>query len=616
MSEKAAPAMFEGARVRSTPPSDTATDKSTDRATALKANDSGAPAVRVAGFALLPVVAVGLLALAAWSPMAALIAGGALVVAVLVGIVSRARGKRQVATRTSVRPDGTVTTTTKPVARRERSRRQRTQNGPSGRRPRGDGGSSDSRNRSWIPGSDRRNNRRSTPHGGPGSPGGRLGGSGPGNPPGKSPRMRERMWPGKAKHDVARNQQSPGGGSKNPNTRGPKSPSSDGTDGRWPWSRNRNSGGSPSGKTPGRAPRSPRSKRPRGDSGNPGSSSGGGGGRPWRDKSNSGGNSGGQPKVKSPRNVKHSAPSAPNGGKSSKVPNWVKRAVVPANSPSHDRSAGVTKRVKEKARDKWHDAWGDNTPVVKPKRRSAKSDTSSDSSESRRRNWWPTRGGGNSDDSGGSGRNSESRYRRLTQRLNRPTKVARPDFAARLDERLKARGVNRYPDDFDPIARWGRDRRRSRSTGDSSVEAAAFAEDWTPTPTNRGVDRASAESGLVAEDDWAPSKPSRPAPRSASKGGNSTMSNESSESTAAAGTSRAYEAAQRDARTGSLLATATANKLRADAARLPDTPRMAPHKTALGVQAGKWARVSAVYSAIASKLGQSAAQHQGGERLQ
>lgn len=92
--------------------------------------------------------------------------------------------------------------------------------------------------------------------------------------------------------------------------------------------------------------------------------------------------------------------------------------------------------------------------------------------------------------------------------------------------------------------------------------------------------------------------------------------NGSSESQASAGTTKAYEDAQGDSRAAAGIATNTANMLRADAARLPNTPRMAPHKAALGVQAGKWARVSAVYSAIASKLGQSAAKHQGGERLQ
>jgi hypothetical protein len=597
--QKTAPAMFAGTK----PPRDSTpapTGKQPDRAVALKSESGGVAAGRLTGFTLLPILAVGLIVLvASGHVMIALIAGAALLIVAVIAGVNRSAGKRRVATTTRVRPDGSVTTTTRPVQRRERNRRrQRTRGGLLGRRLSGDGGSSHTRSRSWIPGSNRRNSQRSALRDGSGSPS-RGPGSGrrPGanqSAPSTKPRLRDRMRPGRSQRDAMRD----GGAPKGPGARDPKSPPrTRGTDGRWPWSRNRSSNDGPGGrKSPGGSPRSPKiptGKRPRGGDDNLGSPSGGSR-RRNRSASDGTGGPGGQSKGKSPRDAKSSAPSALSGGRPSRVPTWVKRLTAPTDRPSHRRDPGRPKRepVLDRARRSWVTAWsdGDRKPARQKRRDRVARSAARDAAATAAPASPPSATAPES--------NRERNHRRLWPRSGR-AKAPSQDFAARLDQRWASRGIGqRQAPRHDPVV--------APKPQASSAAAAAFAEDWAPSKSH-GADRSSVTSGFEAElTDWTPSKPPRPAPRPGSKGGSSGMSNESTESQAQAGTAAAYASATRSARAGSSSADGRANQLRADAARLPNTARMAVHKADLTRQAGKWVRVSAVYSAVASALSRSA----------
>lgn len=587
MSDQNPPAMFAG--VKPPPPREQPkagdSAKPADRVAATKA--SGAPAGRFAlGSAVPLLMLIGVVLWVTVDPVVALIVVGALVAIGGIAMLARSAARRRVATTTRVRPDGSTTTTTKPFRRPGRNGGRRF---PGQRTPRSrgrDGASNPDGHSRWP---SRQTGGSPGGRGGGGDParGGRPGGGQPrgaGQPDGTKRSFRDRM--------TGRNKD--GSAPKSPGGKGGRQPSG-GPGGRQSDAAGQPAGQKPTGKSRSRWPRSRKNQggglppKSGGNGGSPGGKSPGGSGP------GGGSNGGSGPKPKSPG----------KGGN-----RWSKSR-APKKNAGGDRS-----KLPRSLRQRWQSAWADEPAQGKPARKD-KPDQSGDklsAADGAHRKWWPGRGG--KSEQGGEASDSQAQqprrrrwpatdedgYRRWIPRGDRSQRPK--ETAAQADRRLHQEGMDQLrADDRSPDPRAWRskkpiadDPQQPAPTREESALAdeAALMSGWSPDPTGQ----------------------SRQAPRPTSKGGNTMSDSGLSESSVAAGTAQAYEAAQGDARTGSTLASNTANMLRADAANLPNTPRMAPHAAELGRQAGKWARVSAVYDVIASKLGQSAARHQGGERLQ
>ena len=311
---KSAPAMFQGVRPSPAPSPNPTEQTKADRVAATKA--SGAPPGMFGGFVLVPILVVGLIALAVWSPIAALIAGGALVILLAFGALGRSRARRWVSTTTRVRPDGSVTASTRPIRSTGWIDRRRTRRSGNSRRSDRSRGSSDRRSAAGSPGGGWSSRRGSS---------------------GTASRAARRIAAANAgSTNGARSPGStPGSGSGAPSPRGDDSPGGK-TRGRFPWSRDRAGRSRPGAGRGGGNPGSPSSPRGRG------ARSGGAPGLPHapgrtprsRGKSSSGG---GNPEGSSsgarqpaPRNRDGStATGGSRGHRPSRVPRWIKRAVSP-----------------------------------------------------------------------------------------------------------------------------------------------------------------------------------------------------------------------------------------------------------------------------------------------
>lgn len=583
--QKSAPTMFAGITPPPAQPKPADTAKATNTPVS-SAKPKGAPVGKFGLAAAIPLAGLAVLIVGATlGPIAAVVAAVVAAVALLaigaIALLSRASARR-VATTTKTNPDGTVTTTTRPIRkpgwtrqRNQRLRPPRTRDSAPGGR-----GRWPSRGRDRSPGG---------PSGG-GNPRttGRPGGKQPRNPDrtdGAKRRLRERV-PGSPWRNRDRSK-NPGGMPEG----GPDRPKKD-RPGRQP--RDKAPGrmkppkDSKSTDRPGRFKRAARSigdTLARSHRANLPPSSPKPPRSPKSDKPGKGGNGqapGAPGRTKRRRADNQAASPNEHGGKGrpSKVPTWVKRVFVPADPPPPSGTKDWSRRAKDKVRSKWAAAW---------------SDGDSKSSAGPRPNGDPKPGGATPSTPTSK---PESRAS-LTRRWRRRFRPELTDFKTKLDQRWEARAIGQKPaPKQDPVVR--------PKPHVSSAESAAFAEDWSPAPRQHETSRQSAEAGLMAEGDWKP-EPRRTAPRSASQGGVGQMSNEGgipqgTDASTTASRSAAYNGAANAAARVSAAKGQVANALSSQANAVSNREGMEAQTSHLRSEAGKARQDSAVMGAVAGKF--------------